>query len=145
MTGKPEREAQVRKVVSLIEGGMSENAACEKVGINRGTFRAAASRVLAGDEYARALSSLAHEQAEKLEQTIDDMRSGRIDSQMARVEIEARKWFASKFLPKQYGDKTFSEVTGKDGGPIQTETTVDVSNATSDQLRALASLPVKGK
>lgn len=106
------KDAQVREVVALMDGGMSENAACAQVGINRGTFRHQAAKVLADSEYAGALASLARDQAEKLEQTIDDMRAGVIDHQMARVEIDARKWFASKFLPKQFGDKT--QIVGGD-------------------------------
>jgi hypothetical protein len=39
---------------------------------------------------------------------------------MARVEIDARKWFASKFLPKRYGDRIAQEITGADGGPVTT-------------------------
>jgi len=100
-----DRMAQVRQVIALIEGGMSENAACGEVGINRATFRAAALREAAGDAYARALESLAGDQVEKIEQTIQDMREGRIDPNMARVELDARKWFASKFLPKRYGER----------------------------------------
>jgi len=109
------------KVIELIEAGSSENAACEKVGINRATFRSAALKARAGDEYARGLTALANAQAEALEKTIDDMRAGVIDAQMARVEIDARKWFASKFLPKQYGDKQTLEHTGTDGGPMRVE------------------------
>ena len=55
-----DRAEQVRKVLELVEGGMSENAACKEAGINRATFRAAALRVSAGDNYARALEALAH-------------------------------------------------------------------------------------
>lgn len=100
-----DRHEQVEAVIALIESGRSENAACAEVGINRATFRAAAARVQAGDKYARALAALAEDQVEKMEQAIQDMRDGSIDAQMARVEIDARKWFASKFLPKRYGDK----------------------------------------
>lgn len=89
----------------LIETGMSENAACGEVGINRATFRAAALRESAGDNYARALEGLAQDQVEKLETAIQDMRDGTIDAAQARVEIDARKWFASKFLPRRYGDR----------------------------------------
>lgn len=100
-----ERVTQVQEVIALIEGGMSENSACEQVGINRATFRAAALRAGAGDSYTRALESLAQDQVEKLEVTIQEMRDKTITPEMARIEIEARKWFASKFLPKRYGDK----------------------------------------
>lgn len=101
----PDRAKQVSEVIALVEDGSSESAACEKVGINRATFRAAAMRVGAGDNYARALAALAEDQIEKMEITIQDMRSGVIDAQQARVEMDARKWFASKFLPKKYGEK----------------------------------------
>jgi len=101
-----DRAQQVAEVIALVEDGSSENAACEKVGINRATFRAAAMRVGAGDNYARALAALAEDQIEKMEVTIQDMRSGTIDAQQARVELDARKWFAAKFLPRKYGEKT---------------------------------------
>lgn len=118
---KADRAKQVEEVIARIEAGESENAACLSVGINRATFRAAALKVGAGDAYARALASLAGDQVEKVEAAIQDMRDGKIDAQTARVEIDARKWFASKFLPSRYGDRQAIEHTGKDGGPIETK------------------------
>ena len=111
----PDRSEQVKAVLALVEDGMSENAACLQVGINRATFRAAALKVTAGDNYARALEALAQDQVEKAEQVIEDMRNGVIDAQQARVELDARKWFASKFLPKRYGDKAEVEHSGNVG------------------------------
>lgn len=102
---EPSNADKVRDVLDLLETGLSETKACEKVGIARSTFRSTALRVVSGDQYARSLEALAQAQVEKLEQTIDDMREGKIDHNMARVEIDARKWFACKFLPKRYGDK----------------------------------------
>ena len=110
-----ERAEQVRRVLELVEDGMSEAAACREVGVNRATFRAAALKVTAGDAYARALEALAQDQVEKAEQVIEDMRNGVIDAQQARVELDARKWFASKFLPKRYGDKAEVEHSGNVG------------------------------
>lgn len=117
-----DRAAQVAQVISLLEDGSSEHAACLKVGINRNTFRSQALKIGAGDDYAKALSALAQAQVEKLEQAIDDMRDGTYDPKAARVEIDARKWFASKFLPKRYGDKQQVEHSGNVGSstdPIQ--------------------------
>ncbi len=107
------RAEQVQEVIALIEQGTSENSACKKVGINRNTFRSAVLKTEVVDKYARALELLAHDQAEKLEIAISDMRSGKIDHNMARVEIDARKWFASKFLPKRFGDRQQVEQTGE--------------------------------
>jgi hypothetical protein len=105
MTAPTDNAAKVAKVIELIEGGKSENAACQEAGISRSTFRTTALRHNAGDNYAKALHGLAHDQVEKLEQTIQDMRDGTLDPAIGRIEVDARKWFASKFLPKQFGDR----------------------------------------
>ena len=112
MTDKAE---QVKRVIELIEEGMSERSACAEVGISRSTFRTTALKVNSGDHYARALEALAADQVEKAEQVIEDMRNGVSDAQQARVELDARKWFASKFLPKRYGDKAEVEHSGNVG------------------------------
>lgn len=40
--------------------------------------------------------------------------------QRSRLRVDTRKWILAKALPKIYGDKLTAEVTGKDGGPIET-------------------------
>jgi hypothetical protein len=119
---------QVRRVLELIEDGMSERSACAEVGISRSTFRTTALRVNSGDHYARALEALAQDQVEKAEQVIEDMRSGVIDAQQARVELDARKWFASKFLPKRYGDKAEVEHSGNVGLTVNVVRLTDADN-----------------
>jgi len=39
--------------------------------------------------------------------------------QRSRLRVDARKWVASKLLPKKYGDFARNELTGRDGGPIE--------------------------
>lgn len=127
----------VSRIISRIENGESERAACDAEGMNRGTFRSRALKYEAADQYARATIALAHAQIEKLEQTIEDMRAGTIDATVAKVEIDARKWFASKFLPKQFGDRT--TLTGPDGGAVQVEhrQVLDVTALDAGQRQAL--------
>jgi hypothetical protein len=43
--------------------------------------------------------------------------SGAVNKQ--RLQIDSRKWLLSKMLPKKYGDKVTTEVTGADGGPVE--------------------------
>ena len=138
---------KVMEILAKIEAGESERSACDAVGMNRMTFRSRALKLGAANQYAESLGALAHAQAEKLEQAIDDMRAGVIDAQMARVEIDARKWFASKFLPKRYGDKQTTELTGADGGPIQTQGTIsaDVMMTLSDETVAEIAAALKGE
>lgn len=109
-----DRKQQIENVLSLMEQGISERKACETVGISRSTFRTTALRHEAGDQYARALSELAHDQANKIEVVISEVRTGKITPDIARLEIDARKWFASKFLPKRYGDRTQTDITTGD-------------------------------
>lgn len=50
--------------------------------------------------------------------------------QRSKVRIETRRWIAARLAPKKYGDKLDLnhgggvEHTGKDGGPIKTETVI---------------------
>ena len=131
-----DKEAKMLEVIALIESGESERSACDKVGINRITFRSTVLRHKVEDQYARALEALAQNQVELLEEAIADMRSGKIDAAMARVEIDARKWFASKFLPKRYGERIAQEITGADGGPLTTAT-VQLAPEQEDALKQL--------
>lgn len=39
-----------------------------------------------------------------------------------RLRVDSRKWMLSKMLPKIYGDKLQTEVTGANGGPVQVAT-----------------------
>ena len=39
--------------------------------------------------------------------------------------VDARKWYASKFAPKKYGEKIDAALPGPDGGPIQEQLTVE--------------------
>lgn len=43
--------------------------------------------------------------------------------QRSRLRIDARKWMAGKLRPKVYGDKVSAELSGPDGGPIETSIT----------------------
>lgn len=42
----------------------------------------------------------------------------------SRLRVDARKWLASKMAPKKYGERIQQEVTGADGGPVETSLTV---------------------
>lgn len=139
------RSDDVLRILELIEGGESERAACREVGMNRATFRHKVLKMEMADQYARATAALANNQVERLEAAIESMRDGQIDPQTARVEIDARKWIASKLLPKQWGDKQAVELTGKDGGPIKTESKVSLDGLTDAQKQALAAVAVEGE
>jgi len=41
-----------------------------------------------------------------------------------RLRVDARKWVAAKLKPKKYGDRIAQEVSGPNGGPVETVTKV---------------------
>lgn len=61
------------------------------------------------DQYARARER----QAEHYASEIIEIADTADDAQIARLQIDARKWVASKLLPKVYGDKQEIEHSGK--------------------------------
>lgn len=64
---------------------------------------------------------------------ISDVGTG--DVARDRLRVDTRKWWLSKVVPKLYGDRVAHEVSGPDGGPIETK---DVTALSEDELRAQA-------
>ena len=54
------------------------------------------------DRYVRAREK----QADSLAEEIVEISNTATDAQLGRLQMDARKWFASKVAPKKYGDKT---------------------------------------
>ncbi len=64
-------------------------------------------------KYAHARERQADHYADEIVGIVDDCE----DPAKARLQMDARKWYASKLKPKRYGDKLGLE--GPEGGPIQ--------------------------
>jgi hypothetical protein len=47
----------------------------------------------------------------------------------SRLRVDTRKWIAAKLKPKKYGERVQAELTGADGGPIQTADMTEVELA----------------
>ena len=89
------------QIFGMIAGGHSLKKACVKLGVQQPLVNAAflKSPNLAM-EYARARA----EQAEYYADEIVEITDTEKDANRARVKVDARKWIASKLLPKKYGD-----------------------------------------
>ena len=49
--------------------------------------------------------SRAHFHASKIEKILEDVETGKIEPNVARVSIDARKWLVAKMYPKFFSDK----------------------------------------
>ena len=50
-------------------------------------------------------------------------------AQAVRLQVDARKWFASKVAPKKYGDRVTQEISGPDGEALQVNVSVQAVKA----------------
>lgn len=66
-------------------------------------------------KYTRARERAADRRAAEIVEIADSAK----DAQLAKLQIDARRWQAAKFAPKRYGDRVSTEVTGPDGGPVE--------------------------
>jgi hypothetical protein len=76
------------------------------------------------DQYARAKEEQAESLADDIIAIADQYDTAKDTLQpdlvqRAKLRIDSRKWVASKLKPKKYGDKVQTEISGKDGGPLQ--------------------------
>jgi hypothetical protein len=89
----------------------------------------------------------AHAREEQAEAMVDEMlelaNAPKEDSSeainRARLQIDTRKWVASKLRPKKYGDKSNVELTGAGGGAITVQR-VDTTMLDDDQKLALENM-----
>lgn len=105
-------------------------------------FKWLADRKEFSEQYARAREAQADHMAEEILQIADDGSNDTYQTEngeavnhdviaRSRLRVDARKWLAAKMAPKKYGDKVTTELTGKDGGAIKTDShwTVEVVEA----------------
>ena len=81
--------------------------------------------------YEDAKMSRAHFYASKIEEILEDVETGKIEPNVARVSIDARKWLAAKMYPKFFSDKV----------QLQHDVRVDVRKQHLEELRRMTSKP----
>jgi transposase len=108
-------------ILAAIESGMSLRQAAEHVGVPAGTFLGwcDADADLA-EHYARARERMLDLKAEELEEIGERAATAETAVEVAGLRLlsDNRKWLLSKLVPKKYGDKLQTEVSGPGGGPI---------------------------
>ena len=78
--------------------------------------------------YEDAKMSRAHYHAAKIEEILEEVEAGKMEPQVARVSIDARKWLAAKMYPKFFSDKL----------QLQHDVTVDVRKQHIEELRRMS-------
>lgn len=105
------------KICEKISGGLSLRAICAEAGMPaRGTvYRWLIENADFQDQYTRAREKQADYFAEEIIEIADSAVAESAAVSKAKLQIDARKWAASKIAPKKYGDKTELDVKSSDG------------------------------
>lgn len=128
----PNMKEKIATALAFISEGDSVRAACEKARIARPTFHLHVDP----DQYARARDMQADAQFHEIDDIARQVLDGGLDPQAARVAIDAWKWTLARKKPRSYGDATKIELTGANGGPVQT---LDIASMTDAQLQEILS------
>ena len=117
-------EQIVEKICNLIANGHALHQITEMEGMSGKTavYTWLEKYPTFAERYARAREK----QADLFAAQIVTIADTATDANIARLQMDARKWAASKMAPKKYGDRTLTELTGADGGAIKTEATSKV-------------------
>lgn len=109
---------QFDKVIQLIADGKAIRNAVKDVSISSSTFYSWIDNDIELEKrYARATEERATALVEDMLEIADNASSE--DVQVARLQVDSRKWIASKLRPKKYGDSSQVKITDGDGEPIK--------------------------
>jgi len=89
------------------------------------------------EHYSRAREAAGYAHADRLVDVVDRVSAGEYDPNQARAMLDGLKWAAERMAPKAHSQKVQQEHTGKDGGPIETQTSIDPSGLSEQALSEL--------
>lgn len=118
-TGRPSKysDEMAEKICEKIANGRSLRSICAEDGMP--TTSTVCKWLIENKEfseqYARARDKQADYFAEEIIEIADSVEAESASVAKAKLQIDARKWAASKIAPKKYGDKTELDVKSSDG------------------------------
>ena len=119
-------------VFEKIELGATDRSIAREFNFSRCTLWKSLKTPELHEKYVQAQEGRAILHAHKIEDMLDKVESGEMDFNIARVSIDARKWLATKYYPRMFGERQQLEVK-----------TLDVTKAYVEQLKLLMSNPNK--
>ncbi|WP_118785719.1 terminase small subunit [Haemophilus haemolyticus] len=127
----------------LLAQGESLRKICERPGMPAisSVFKWLNENQQFSEQYARAREDQADFLLEEMLE-ISDLATPE-DVSVAKLRVDARKWYITKVAPKKYGDKVTQEITGVNGAPIEQKISMDLSRLSVDELKLLRELKSK--
>jgi hypothetical protein len=122
--GKTPKDTDLPRIFKSMHTGNSLRKAAIKFGYDPSDTLKVINRDKSGsrrEEYRQARELSADVGFDKLGDIGDAVMVGKLDADRGRVAADIAKWRLSRQNPAKYGDKITQELTGPDGGPIQSQ------------------------
>lgn len=129
------------RLFDVMINGKDMVAACELLGWNRGSvYRWMREHPEFDSWCARAREGLADYKVHEIDEVIKNVTPE--NAPAARVKLAALQWRAEKSWPDRFASRQRTEVTGKNGAPIQLQqhTIIDSASLDADQRDALRAI-----
>jgi hypothetical protein len=110
---------QLDSIFAEVAKGKSVTSQLERIGVGFKAFYEALDRdPELGECYGRARKHQGEAHFGKIVEATEQVLSGKLDPNAARVAIDALKWTAARMHPTVYSEKHAIELSGPNGGPI---------------------------
>ena len=94
----------IEAICDKLAEGMTTGEIAKAAGVSRTILSGYLNKPENSDRYARAREARAAKHAERIEELANEVEAGTIDTNAARVSIDARKWVASRLDAARWGD-----------------------------------------
>jgi transposase-like protein len=131
------------KIYECLVSGMDMVEACNYLELNRGQVYRWKDQYPEFDSLCtRAREAMMEKRLSDLRLSIKDAKIKKEDPTWYKIELSFEQWNAERIAPRMYGPRTKTEVTGKDGAPIQMQqhTIIDSASLDADQRDALRAI-----
>jgi hypothetical protein len=114
-------EALVETICNRIAAGESMRSVCRSEGMpdRQTVLNWLDTHEEFSAKYARARLHQADSVDDDIVDMLDEVKTGTLDPQAARVLLAGYQWRASKLSPKKYGDRVDLTHSAPDGGPVR--------------------------
>lgn len=132
-----------QKIYECMIEGMDMVEACKYLDLNRGqVYRWKAQYPEFDSLCAQAREAMMEKRLSDLRGSIRTAKVTKEDPTWFKIELSFEQWNAERIAPRMYGQRNRTEVTGKDGAPIQMQqhTIIDSASLDADQRDALRAI-----
>jgi len=133
-------EELTNSIYDLVVEGKDMVQACNELGLNRGTVYRWKDQYPEFDSLcARAREAMMEKRISDLRTSINEYETKKTDPTYLKIKLSFEQWNAERIAPRLYGQKNRTEITGRDGNPIQVQqhSIIDSRNLTQDEREML--------